>query len=233
MVNKKDIDYYNFLKDKKVCIVGPAPHLIDSNKSEFIESYDIIVRLNRSFPVSKKREKDIGKRTDIFYNCLNPEPDSGGSLNLDLIKNNVKYLSMPYPDIFPFNIDIARFNYFNNNYNIPFHIMDLETYKIVSSEMGTRPNTGVLAIIDILSYPVKELYVTGISFFRGGYDIEYRDKVDGIKVKDQKHSEQLALDRMRRSGNHTQEGQIQYIKKIFKSDDRFKGDEIFEKIMNE
>lgn len=224
--------YSNYLKNKRVCLVGPSPHLIGENKGKLIDEYDVIVRLNRSYPIPDYRKKDIGSRTDILYNCLNTDIENGGKLDLNAIKRDVIYISMPYPNIPPFSSDISEFIYDNHFHEIPLHIIDTKLYNITSNIMGTRPNTGVLSIIDILSFNVKELYVTGITFFKGGYDPAYRDTIDGIKVIDQKHSEELVLNRMGNYNNHSQEPQINYIKKLYHSDDRFKGDDMFNNIMN-
>ena len=75
--------------------------------------------------------------------------------------------------------------------------------------MGTRPNTGVLAILDLLSAEIKQLYITGITFFKGGYIKEYRN-----------YSEASVLKRMSEHGNHQQEPQIDFMKKILLDDNR-------------
>lgn len=232
-LKKKSSEYGEYLRDKRVCVVGPSPHMINSECGERIDEYDIVVRLNRAYPVPIERYKDIGSRTDILYNCLHTELDSGGVLDLESIKDNVKFISMPYPNKIPFSENITKFNGFNEKWNVPFHIIDESLYNKVEDETNTRPNTGVLSIIDLLSFDIKELYVTGFSFFRGGYDPLYRSIIEGVEVIDQKHSEELVFKRMERTGNHKQIPQIEYIKKLFRSDRRFIGDSVFNEIMNE
>ena len=37
-------------------------------------------------------------------------------------------------------------------------------YIDIENKMGTRPNTGIGAILDLLQFPIKELYITGFTF---------------------------------------------------------------------
>lgn len=230
-----DYEFASFLKGKRVCLVGPAPHMKDSNYGDLIDSYDVVVRVNRALPIMNNRKKDLGTKTDILYNCLNPEPDSGGFVDPVLIKRNVGWLAMPYPEIFPFNKDIINFRnrLAQVGMELNLHIFNMEQYNNIEKKIGTRPNTGVLAMVDLLNYDISELYVTGFTFFRGGYDLDYRNIIEGKPTKTQKESEDAVMDRMNRAGNHSQEPQINLIKELFKNNDKFKGDNEFKKIMNE
>ena len=40
-----------FLKNKRVALVGPASSVVGSQQQELLDSYDIVVRLNKAFPV--------------------------------------------------------------------------------------------------------------------------------------------------------------------------------------
>ena len=56
------------IQGKRVVIVGPSPHLIDTKFGDVIDSYDIVCRVNEVHPTGF--EKDYGNRTDvIFHNC--------------------------------------------------------------------------------------------------------------------------------------------------------------------
>ncbi len=44
---------------KRVAIVGPAAHIVDIDQKDYIESFDIVVRLNNSLPISE----DVRKTT--------------------------------------------------------------------------------------------------------------------------------------------------------------------------
>ena len=83
MINKK---YQNYLIGKRVALVGPAEYLSKLKNGEYIDSFDIVVRVNRGTEVIEKYQSSIGKRTDILYNCLIKSPDNGGGLVKDYKK---------------------------------------------------------------------------------------------------------------------------------------------------
>jgi hypothetical protein len=227
--------YSEYLKDKRVILVGPAPHLVDSNQKEFIESFDVIVRLNVALPVSPDRYKDIGERTDILYNCLSENKEDGGKTNLDLWSKTIKWLGVPYPKWGVFKRQMENFEkkITVSPKKVNYSYIDTQYYIKIENELGCRPNTGFCAMMDLLNYDIKELYVTGITFFKGGYDPSYRGSIDGIKVLDKNHSESLVHKRMNKAGNHRQQPQIDYMKKVFASNNKLKGDAEFEKILTE
>ena len=71
LIRSKDPEYYKFLYNKRVAIVGPSINTLNSNQGKNIDSYDIVVRLNKSLPIPKNKVKDIGYKTDILYNSFN------------------------------------------------------------------------------------------------------------------------------------------------------------------
>lgn len=215
------MSYADYLKDKRVVIVGPAPSIINSGQGNLIDSYDIVVRINKAVPVPINLHKDIGSRTDILYNCLKQTADCGGIINMNILHNNgVKCLICPYPPIFPFKKDIEKFVLQNENFNkkhnklMPFRHIDTKYYKILEYQMKSRPNSGICAILDLLSFDIKELYITGFTFFKGGYYKQYRPL-----------NEKQVLDRMKKAGNHNQLEQKRYMKSILLNDNRVKMDQ--------
>jgi len=96
--NRKN--YKEYLKGKRVVIVGPAPSIVGSDQRDLIDSYDVVVRLNRALPVPEHLKKDVGTRTDVLYNCMNPSNECGGRIDVDfLLKSGVKFLVSPYAPI--------------------------------------------------------------------------------------------------------------------------------------
>ena len=91
---KQNPDYLNFLKDKRVIIVGPAESLLERGDGQFIDSFDIVVRVNRGIEPTIKNYNKLGSRTDILYNCMLEKEDNGGVIELNLLKlKDVKYVS--------------------------------------------------------------------------------------------------------------------------------------------
>jgi len=167
---KYDSQYNELLKDKKVIIVGPSPSLEGKGMGEYIDSFDVVVRINKAFPIEKGLESDIGSRTDIHYHCLHTHPACGGPVFYDEMKLENVFVSCPYGKyISPFHGDITRFENINKKYNLPFHILNSEYYLEIANMVGTRANSGTLTILDLLCYDVKELHITGFTWFRDGW----------------------------------------------------------------
>ena len=92
--------YNNYLRNKKVIIVGPAGYLNDKKWSSKINNYDVVVRLNKSYPVDKSLHESISTRTDIWYHNMAPGdlPSSGGHIiPKELESNGVKWVSTHFP----------------------------------------------------------------------------------------------------------------------------------------
>ena len=53
---------------KRVALIGPSPHLINSNNGDFINSFDTVIRINE-LGVSKSLYSDYGAKTNVaFFN---------------------------------------------------------------------------------------------------------------------------------------------------------------------
>ena len=222
------MDTNEFLKNKKVILIGPSPSLEGSKKGEYIDSFDVVVRLNKSFPV--EANEDIGTRTDIHYHCLHTNPACGGTIFYKELKEQNVILSAPYPKwVRPFYNDVSSFQKENQNWNIPFHMIDTHYYLEISKMLKTRPNSGTLAILDLLAYDVKELHITGFTWFRDGWRKSYKDYCDifGTENGDNKREEDM-------SGmlkTHNQKPQEDLVREIYTNDDRVFIDDIMKEIL--
>lgn len=216
----KEQSYEEYLKNKRIIIVGPAQSVL-KNSREFIESFDIIVRLNKSLPISEKLIPNIGLRTDILYNNLNLNDDPGRNRipNHILEKYGVKYVACPYPPIHPFLPDIIYFLN-QNKKKVSFHHIPTAFYRKIEANIQTRPNTGLCAILDILRYPIKELYITGITFFTDGYYNQYKD----IKNFSMFYSQM-------NDGIHKQSPQREILRNMYLMDTRIKVDKNLNSIL--
>lgn len=216
--------YSQYLKGKRVVVVGPAPSILGSKQHDIINSYDIVVRLNKALPLPNNLKEDIGSRTDVLYNCMNPSSECGGDIDIDLLKKcGVKYLVSPYGQVsgpkYRFNRDILSFSEKNlekgkgKTFSIPFCHIDTAYFKKLLKIMQL-PNTGICTILDILKHPIKELYITGFTFFKGGYIKEYR-----------RYNEKQVLEKMAKYNLHNQEKQLKYMRQILLNDKRIKLDQ--------
>jgi len=230
----KDALFAAYLEGKTVILVGPAPQIRGSNQQQLIDSHDVVVRLNRALPVPPNLKVDIGTRTDILYNCfsesvIEPQPNR---VEPDLWKaEGVTWVASPYPDTYNWSRPLlALFRERNQTAQLPLHVIDAGVYDAMERELQSRPNTGLAAVADLLSYNIKELKITGITFYKGGYLKEYRDQgekevkswvFDGLNPKTGEHHTPV----------HKLEPQIKMMNRLC-NDDRVRVDEPLKAVLD-
>jgi hypothetical protein len=163
--------------------VGPASYMHDSLLGKEIDSYDLIVRINRSIESVSRYSLEIGSRTDILYSCLIEKPENAGKINVDefVSQYSLKYVCAPPKSSIE---GISRGNSLSElistkkleeiKEKIPFRIIDFNLNNKIANIVKCRPNTGFLAIYDILFHKPKKLGIYGFSFYLDGF-------VDGTK----------------------------------------------------
>lgn len=228
--NQKNIN--NILNNKRVVIVGPANYV---NSNDKINNYDIIVRVNKG--LLQQGNSKCGDRTDILYHVVNQDKENGGHLDLKFNGHiRFTYPILDYDEETTFkNIGTIR-DYFkiykqNDIYNHlvkDFSIINKLEYLEMEKILKSRPNCGTAAILDLLSFDIKELYITGFTLFQTDYSKDYRDKVDGIG----ENTSNIAIDRMSKSGHHDQKKTALIFKNKILRDKRVKYDEILEECVN-
>ncbi|MBK8384829.1 MAG: hypothetical protein IPL11_03815 [Candidatus Accumulibacter sp.] len=203
-----------------------SPSLADGD-GRFIDSFDLIARFNRS--LEKVTPEKQGSRTDILYSCINRSPDSGNMTKetyQSVIEPSGAWLCKAYPNLdwkgyFSFNQDHrAGATYDNYAFETFNHAPQrssefaVEWYKIIEANIKSRPNTGILAILDLIQYDVNSLFLKGYTFFKGGYDKSYRNQ-----------NEDDVLNYMKQLGNHNQQRQNLFARKILLTESAIQFDE--------
>tara|TARA_B100000035_G_C20979540_1_gene544777 strand:+ start:125 stop:805 length:681 start_codon:yes stop_codon:yes gene_type:complete len=157
-------------RDKKVAIVGPSSYLEGAKLGSFIDSFDLVVRINNIHDTNNpKLVEDLGAKTDIIYfdgSIDNQRFNTYSSISPKLIKCTYPETEWFFNDRCKANISVLK-KYFNTE------VIDNNLYNelksSLSKDLKTRPNSGLIAILDILTYPIKELHITGIDFYRSTY----------------------------------------------------------------
>jgi hypothetical protein len=215
--------FFDYIKDKSVALVGPAESILNTKKGHIIDRFDVVVRLNKSIPLPKDLAKDIGTKTDVLYNSLNTSDFPGeNKLSPTLHKKyGIKFICSSYPfNHSVFKDDILRYVR-KYKFELPFKVMDDNRFRRFESALGTRPYTGTCAIMDLLCYPIKYLYITGLDFYYSRYYGQYRE----ISKGQLKHT--------RNSNIHNAKPQLAYLKHITLLDDRIILDSFLNKIVYE
>jgi len=208
-----DYNLENLVKGKRIAYVCPSPHLAGKKMGEMIDSYDLVVRVNQGFGMTKDLWDDYGKRTDILMNCMNINKINALEKNLDFARS-LKYIICPMVSMW----DVGRVNNFLEEIGTPWHnVCDGYLFKVFR-EVGTICNTGLMGIITLLNYEVEEIFVTGMSFFNMNnfgkiYFDKYHDEAAlNNNFKDTKNKQPSIEDL--RIDIHQQQPQINYFHKI-------------------
>ena len=228
MNNRK---FNSYLKNKTVALVGPASYLSEFEFGNKINSKDVVVRINRGMELVEENKKHIGNRTDILYNCLIEHPDNGGVINIKRLKDeNVKWVcTIPYcsydgkktsPFLHP-SVKLSTVIKLYFQFNL--HIYNHKSYSLLNKNLDSRADTGFAAIFDLLKYDLKELYITGFSFYLDSF-------FQGYKKGCQRNEEVFSKECFK-SARHNQNNQWEYLKNNI-SNPRITFDPVLREILN-
>lgn len=212
--------YGEFLKGKKVALVGPAPHILGSKQKDIIDSYDLVARIGKAFKMPEEISEDAGTKIDILYNVLNDSDGSraAGILDPDKLKDQIKWMCSSNGHFLKCRMREAVFIRKNQG-KVPFHTIDREYHKGIQQQIGGWLNSGFVAILDLLYYDIVELYITGITFFS--------EKDDNYYIPHYRNPHLYV------EGCYDTHAQLKYMKKLYKEDNRIKPDKVLKKILEE
>lgn len=211
-----------WFENKSVAIIGGADSVLQEPLGSYIDSFDVVVRINKGVEVINTQHEYVGKRTDVLFHCLFEDVKNGGSpITPELWKeHNVEQL------IFSHNIKYSSsaFNYFRNflkktQKNIK--ISQIPKFLFFKNKKITKPlgpTTGFIAINTIFNCSPNEIYLTGITFFKTPHNRSYRN----VDLKD--------LDKYKMHDFHNVEAEYQHIKKLYNSSKIIKPDHVLEEI---
>jgi len=164
---KKDLSLGKILSDKRVALIATSPHLLGKGLGRYIDSYDIVCRINTV--TAKHYEEDYGFKTDlIVYSCPTSENEDfmNRMLQSPEVSIRVRGLICPTTKAAHDYSGSTEENFKKINvFNIPFFYEGKENYSFLCQEIGVEPSMGIAAIVTLLMYHPKELFMTGFSFY--------------------------------------------------------------------
>src|SRR3989338_9633950 len=166
----------NVLQGQRVVIVGPSPSLVGSKKGADIDTYDIVIRLKKGYPVPNNHREDYGSRTDILMTNLRID---NGTNSLEpatlrrFVKQGGRFLCVPYPvgngrDRHELSktdkLMVSNWEGFHPGEIPVVYPIRYSEWSQLQKALGSKPSIGLLSIWLILKQSVKELFVTGFTF---------------------------------------------------------------------
>lgn len=211
-----DDNWRGFLHGKSIALVGPAAYLEALGLGHVIDSYDLVARVGDMFP-REDDQRDYGSKTDIIFDNLcgwiNQPPRKIDKPNyLKVLKNN--YLRCMAEE----NQNYKDFIIEQRNH--PFILSKIHDRKIYELKkiIGFYPTKGIFSIVDFLSYPIKKLYVTGLSFYQK--DFSQRSYADFYWPE----GNSVAFEENEQQGSHHFGKEWEFFKSLVKSDPRIEVD---------
>jgi len=209
----RNFSFKSHLRGKTVALVGPANYLSEFEFGKEINSRDIVIRINRGMELVENHSKQVGDRTDVLYSCLIEHPDNAGRIDIkNLLDNNVKWVcTIPHSSArgektYPFlSPQVNLIKVLKVFLKINLHIFNIKKYGELNKNLKARANTGFAAIFDLLQYDIKELYITGFSFYMDPF-------MKGYKKGCSRNEEEFAKDCFT-SIRHDQFNQWEFLKK--------------------
>tara|TARA_B100000900_G_scaffold415505_2_gene445650 strand:+ start:1613 stop:2407 length:795 start_codon:yes stop_codon:yes gene_type:complete len=217
---------------KRVAIVGPSPHIIGKKQRSYIDSFDIVIRINE-LGISEHLFEDYGSKTDIVFLTLHKE-----ALNIykEMIRKNDlssiclivnlhhEYNLQPYLKKDKTKSIFEQYKDLNLPINLEHLGNDLffERCKLFKC----FPSTGSMAIYELAEMQLKELYVTGFSFYTTKF--KYNQEKNNLWKMFGPDNQNI----LRASGHDTKK-EVQFLRMYFKKNDNVNihGDKVFKKII--
>lgn len=208
--------FRDFVTGKRIALVGPAATLEGSGMGRFIDGHDIVVRLNHSWPLPKEHKEDIGSRIDIIYHNMNfTHQRMTRDEVVQMHRDGVRWMVSTHPASEErFRGRLRKFRKINNG---------LLEFRALPGSLKTRmqrrvkhPNAGIMAIEDLLRFPIERLYVTGFSFYTTGY-LTYPNYRPSYAVKAVRH--------------HNQKQNKAYLRRIIAREPRLEVDPVIARLL--
>ena len=183
---KPEEQYNNYLKGKRIAIVGPSKHILLEKNGAKIDDYDVVIRLKWLPMKGFNTFKDfVGDETHVMYSSVvnhqadydvlsktsikftrHPECKLGTSLDSRVYQSisATAYTAEEYAFILK---EYATENGYNEN-------------KIASinskSPYSIWPQLGFTAVMDTIASDAKQVYITGFTMYHGGGHMLQKNK---------------------------------------------------------
>ncbi|WP_026452241.1 glycosyltransferase family 29 protein [Aequorivita capsosiphonis] len=188
-IRKKQADFYinkllykfnpEWFSNKRIALIGGADSVLQQKHGDFIDDFDVVVRINKGVELIDKQKDYVGTKTDIlFHSFLDNSKEIGSSpITVDLWKKHkVQHIvySKNYRIAEEGIYDIILFGKKSGG-KTKFSNLPKDLYmKSLEALAPQCPTTGFIAINTILNCKPKELYISGITFFKTPHNGIYR-----------------------------------------------------------
>ncbi|MCF4102676.1 glycosyltransferase family 29 protein [Gillisia sp. M10.2A] len=177
MVSLRRFNPKKQFRNKRVAIIGAASSILQEEKGDYIDNFDIVIRINKAGCTNYKIHKLFSgeKCTHLFHSFYENEFSGGGPLEWDHLNAlGIKKVINPNNSIKGL---ITHLNFYKRHLKFyRTYILKARAYSEINEHLeGWIPTVGFSAIISALKSPCREIYLTGFTFFKSSYIDNYRD----------------------------------------------------------
>jgi len=154
-----------YYSGKTIAIVGAADSALVEENGAYIDSFDIVVRINRGIDNFQDKANYLGSRTDVLFHGLHEDPVSGCGpvLPIEWKKKAVQKVIFPLQGA-AFKPLVDTF-LLRNKAGIIIEQLSLEQVQELDQVLhGFRSTTGFAALYFLSKTDFKKLYITGFTF---------------------------------------------------------------------
>jgi len=149
---------------KRVALIGPAEHTAETYQKDKVNCYDLVVRLNSCYPLNERVMEKTGERTDVLYITGNQIVNSGDLKGVIQVRLAIKhFFSQAFLNTKPYLSKIHK----------KVQVVNTIGYWGMRNKLGSLPTTGLMALNDIITENPKELYISGMTFYKTPYYKDY------------------------------------------------------------
>ncbi len=163
-----DDRYADMVAGKNVIVVGPGSTVAEDCNGVDVDSYDVVCRLNYHWKICDDMKSVLGQRIDVIYHCLNADQYTVADLVL-WKKKGVPVISQHDMTHYTNHSKTKIYNERNNGVGFQMMYVPYSLFVDFQKRFASNPNTGTLAIIHLLSLPVKSVTVVGFDFYTSLY----------------------------------------------------------------
>ena len=199
------------LKDKKIILVGPCKSFVGKKLGQYIDSFDIVVRVKKGYPVPKHLQQDYGTKTNFLYTTLRMDNNSNNlkKEDIDRINENKIQICYPQPLIKQYLKMYKLFTKKYPNQSIILFKNNPDYYNFLK-ETDCEPTIMTFTIMHLQKFNFKTLECIGFSFRKYGYYSEYKTL----------EQDQESFKRTYNSGYHNIEKEKQFLELLCNNDQR-------------
>lgn len=212
-------EYFKFIRHKKIILVGPNAYLRDQNKGKWIDSFDVVVRINHAFPIAFP--EDYGSRCDVLYHIMSHRGYNAKTLvtQAEVDQWDIDWLVCRHHSKSERTKEVGPLL---EGKDFRWCCMHHAFYSKIKQCVGSKtPNTGIAAMMHLLSVSIKSLHVVGFGPYSAGVYEGYGDVKlgeNGKTINDKWHDE---------------EAQKRYVKTINRRDHRLHLDDFYLEYLGE